>query len=147
MPVRAPDTAEVREAVRRVLVEDPILAMLGLHHHHVLVDPPGTPAPATGHFLVLTWDDAAGRREAGLVQELHVAAHRAGREVDNSVGSALLDRVEQAFTEHRPDSDSPVRHILAVGRRTDGQPAGPRTVVAVFDVMARLRLVAPPDGT
>lgn len=146
MPVRAPDTAEVREAVRRVLVEDPILAMLGLHGQHVLVDPPGVPAPVTGHFLVLTWDDAAGR-EAGLVQELHVTVHRSGRDVEDSVSSAILDRVEQAFAEHRPDGGSPVRHVLAVERRTDGQPAGPRTVVAVFDVMARPRLVAPPDGT
>ena len=146
MPARAPDTAEVREAVRRVLAEDPILAMLGLHGQHVLVDPPGVPAPATGHFLVLTWADAAGRREAGLVQELHVTAHRAGREVDDSVASALLDRVEQAFTEHRPDSGSPVRHILAVGRRTGDHSAGPRTVVAVFDVMASLRIVVTPDG-
>lgn len=128
------DTIELREAVCQVLAEDRILNVLGFYRDRVLMDPPMRAVPACGNYLVLTWCDAVPPEQ---VHELHVTVHRAGREVEDAVRTAVLDRVKQAFTTHRPPRGSPIREVLPRGRWTDGQVSGPRRVVAAFDVTAR----------
>ncbi|MFC5136754.1 hypothetical protein ACFPK1_00790 [Actinomycetospora rhizophila] len=141
MPTPELETAKMRDAVKQLLADDPILNLLGLHRRHVLEEPLTTPPPGD-YYLLLDWEDQSLTTRDADVQALHVSLHRAVGEIEITVQDAVLDRVDTTLSQHQPSRTSMLQGIRPSERVLADGPSGWRTISATFEVEARRRWLA-----